>query len=216
MLREAPRKKDKKDETVFSPRSRQIFFSSSSPRLLPSLIAFRSPRLTTFHLPLSPLLLPQILPGVSDACADFPGCVVNLEASADLAWDCGPCSAFVLDGGNGHCERAPGCSLSGGGGGGAAATVLASSGHGRQRGGGASSQQKKAEARAASSEQKQISDVADRNAVVFNLHGEKRERERVFFRSFLSRGFFRFFPLLLPRWDRFESLDSSPGQKRRH
>ena len=110
----------------------------------------------------------------TELCLDFPGCHGE-PASEELAWDCGPCSAFPLDGGNGHCERAPGCSLSGSwsGGSAAAATVLAS---GRRGGGGSSSssssqQQKKNAAAASSSEQKQINDVAAANAVVFNLHG---------------------------------------------
>ena len=95
----------------------------------------------------------------TDSCKEFPNCHPD-PLIEELAWDCGPCSAFFPDGGNGHCNRAAGCSL--GGGGGAAATVLAASGR----------QQKAAAAIVASVEQKQIHEVAERNAVVYNLNGK--------------------------------------------
>ena len=106
----------------------------------------------------------------TDSCREFPDCHQS-PAISELAWDCGPCSAFFLDGGNGHCERAPGCSLSGGGSGsgGAAATVLAS---GRLQRGAAAGSAAAAAAREASSEHRQIADVVARNAVVYNLSGK--------------------------------------------
>lgn len=99
----------------------------------------------------------------TDSCRDSPGCHGD-PASEDLAWDCGPCTAFLLDGGNGHCERVSGCSL---GGSASAAAVLTSAGG--RRGGG--SQQQQQQRTASASEQKQITEAAERNTVVFNLDG---------------------------------------------
>lgn len=130
----------KDEETVFSHRSRQCFLSFS-------LLRFFDPS--------------------TESCREFQNCHGN-PAAEELAWDCGPCSVFLLDGGNGHCDRVPGCSLSGGGSGGAAAaTVLASSGRGGQQ-----QRASAAAAAQASSEQRQIAEIANRNAVVYNLQGK--------------------------------------------